>query len=505
MNQCYGYVRVSTVKQSDGVSLDEQKAAISEFATRKNLHICKWWEETETAAKQGRPVFNQMVDALKEGAAEGLIIHKIDRSARNYHDWATISDLADSGVGIHIATESFDFNTYGGRMAADFMAVVSANYVRNLRLEIKKGQHGQLKRGMYPWGAPIGYLNNGKGQLKTPDPARAPYVRMAFELYATGEFSLKSLRHELNRRGFRNRSSKPLSMCGIETLLNNQFYCGIIHLKKWGQSFQGAHEPLISAELFRRVKAIKSDRTSKKFTRHNHIYRGLFRCGECNSAMIPERQKGHIYYRCHKPKCDTKTVREEALEQATFAFLQKVKFADTDIENAKLRIDEMVTEYRGHSVDDTLLLQLANLNDRMTRLTDALIDRVIDREDFERRKSELMLEEAALQEKLAAKQTFAQKANEVRKMLELVKSIATTYLFGTGNEKREIIKYATSNRIVDGKNICLEPSNWLQQAQNAIAILSCAHDRGTSRTFMQSVDIKSLKPPEEKRRSKKAA
>jgi len=205
--------------------------------------------------------------------------------------------------------------------------------------------------------------------------------------------------------------------------------------------------------------------------------------------MIPERQKGHIYYRCHKHGCETKTVREEALEQATIAFLQKVTFGDTDIEEAKIRIDEMVTEYRGNCDDDAAPLQLANLKDRMNRLTDALIDRIIDREDFERRRSELILEEATLQEKMAERQTFAQKANEVRKMLELVKSVATTYLFGTGSEKREIVKYATSNRIVVGKNIYLEPSEWLQQVENAIAILSCAHVPVTTRTIIEDFDI----------------
>ena len=165
MKQCFGYVRVSTVKQGDGVSLEEQKASILEFAQRKNLVVCQWWEEKETASKQGRPVFNQMVSELKRGGATGLIVHKIDRSARNYHDWNIISDLADNGIDIHIATESFDFNTYGGRMAADFMQEVAANYGRNLKNEVRKGQLGQLKRGMLPWSAPIGYINNGKRKL----------------------------------------------------------------------------------------------------------------------------------------------------------------------------------------------------------------------------------------------------------------------------------------------------------------------------------------------------
>lgn len=102
MKSCFGYVRVSTIKQGDGVSLEAQKDAILEYAKRKNLAITEWWEEKETAAKQGRPIFNCMVSKLKRGDAKGLVIHKIDRSARNYHDWAIISDLADSGIEFHI-------------------------------------------------------------------------------------------------------------------------------------------------------------------------------------------------------------------------------------------------------------------------------------------------------------------------------------------------------------------------------------------------------------------
>ena len=79
MKPCFGYVRVSTAKQGEGVSLEAQKDAILEYARRRNLAISGWWEERETAAKQGRPVFNRMVEHLKRGQAKGLVIHKIDR------------------------------------------------------------------------------------------------------------------------------------------------------------------------------------------------------------------------------------------------------------------------------------------------------------------------------------------------------------------------------------------------------------------------------------------
>src|SRR5947208_395664 len=157
MNYFYGYIRVSTARQGEGVSLQEQRAAIQQYAQRHQLQIIKWFEELETAAKSGRPVFAEMIKQLKRGAAAGVIIHKIDRSARNLRDWADLGDLIDRGIEVHFVTDNFDLLSRGGRLSADIQAVVAADYIRNLREEVRKGLYGRLKQGIYHFGAPIGY------------------------------------------------------------------------------------------------------------------------------------------------------------------------------------------------------------------------------------------------------------------------------------------------------------------------------------------------------------
>ena len=114
MKQCFGYVRVSTVKQGEGVSLEAQQEAIERFAEQNDITITKWFEEKQTAAKAGRPVFSAMVKALRQHKAAGVIIHKIDRSARNFRDWARIGELSDAGIDVHFASESLDFRSRGG-------------------------------------------------------------------------------------------------------------------------------------------------------------------------------------------------------------------------------------------------------------------------------------------------------------------------------------------------------------------------------------------------------
>ncbi len=482
MKQCFGYVRVSTQKQGEGVSLEAQKDAILEYANRKGLAICRWFEERETAAKEGRPVFNQMVAKLKRGDAAGLVTHKIDRSARNYHDWAVISDLADGGIEFHIATESFDFNTYGGRMAADFMAVVAANYVRNLKTEIRKGQQGQLKIGLYPWPAPVGYRNNGAAKLKTPNPQTAPFVKLAFDLYASGAHSIRSLVIELDRRGLRNGTGHPLTKTGVETLLSNVFYCGLIHIKRTGQTYNGAHEPIIGTAQFQRVQDIKSGKTVKKVTRHNHLFRGLFRCQHCSRSLIGELHKGRVYYRCQTKDCQTKSLREDEIDHVIVNLLRCLSLSEDDLNAAMERLPALLTPEIAEDEIKGIDLQAAQVEHRLDRLTDMALDNLIEPEVFQAKKQSLMLEQRRLAELRSEAEQNATNPTAVRRFLELATSLATLYQSAAKAQKRRIVEWATLNRLASGKSLCFEPSKWLLDTQTMLSVLCCAEQRDDSRT-----------------------
>lgn len=246
MDQYFGYIRVSTARQGQhGVSLQEQREAISRHAQRGNLDVTQWFEEQETAAKRGRPVFGRMLKELKKGRARGVIIHKIDRSARNLKDWADLGELIDQGVEVLFANESLDLSSRGGRLSADIQAVVASDYIRNLREETKKGFYGRLKQGLLPMPAPVGYINIGGGKPKELDPKAAPLVKQVFDLYSTARFNFPQLLAEAERIGLRGRSGKVITKNGLSQLLNNRFYMGLIHIRRTGQTFSGAHEPLI--------------------------------------------------------------------------------------------------------------------------------------------------------------------------------------------------------------------------------------------------------------------
>jgi site-specific DNA recombinase len=459
MENFLAYIRVSTAKQGEkGVSLQEQKEAIARYAERYGLEISQWFEERETAAKRGRPGFTQMLRLLRQKRARGVIIHKIDRSARNLKDWADLGEMIDSGIEVHFANESLDLHTRGGRLSADIQAVVAADYIRNLREETRKGFYGRLKQGIYPLGAPIGYLDQGGARPKVPDPERAPLVAQAFELYSTGKFSLPRLLEEMNRRGLRNRRGGRLSLDGISVFLNNPFYLGVIRVKKTGELFEGKHEPIVNKSLFDRVQAILRGKTVDRRTRHDFTFRRMVRCS-CGYSLIGELQKGHVYYRCQTKTCPTRTIREEKLDRTIGRALgslrldnEEIQYAEAWVQNARLKRDAL----RAQEIQ-MCKIQLEHCRARLNRLTDAFLDGSVERELFDERKAALLLEQQGLKERLADMEHMNQDALvQLGEFLELAKSAKMAYKLASPEKKRDLAKKLTSNLTVMAKNVDIE-------------------------------------------------
>lgn len=459
MSDHYGYIRVSTTKQGEGVSLDEQREAISRYARKHDLDIVRWFEEEETAAKQGRPEFEKMLGLLQDGEAEGVVMHKIDRSSRNLKDWARLGDLIDEGIEVHFANEGFDLNSRGGRLSADIQAVVAADYIRNLRQEVKKGFYGRLKQGLYPLPAPVGYVDEGGGEPKTVDPVQGPLVRKAFELYATGDYSAESLAEEMRSRGLENSTGGEASTKSVWRMLKNPFYAGIIRIKKTGEIFDGAHEPLVPKFLYDEVQRILEGRAPKKKREHNFLFRRLFQCSRCGRSLIGEQQKGHVYYRCHNSDCPTISYREEALEEELLEQLNRLEFTDSEHRHLASKLDKLRDRWEEdrQAQVQTVRLQLEETKTRLDRLTDAFLDDTIDEDLFTGKKESLLERQAELEEKLTALDADdASVPDRVAEILELANSASASYRTGTPDQRRDLINTLTSNREADQENVVVD-------------------------------------------------
>lgn len=457
MNQYFAYIRVSTAKQGEqGSSLQQQRAAIESYAARFGLSISTWFEEQETAAKRGRDVFTKMLALLVRGKARGVIIHKIDRGARNLRDWADLGDLMDQGVEVHFAHESLDLTSRGGRLSADIQAVVAADYIRNLRDEVRKGFYGRLKQGLYPLPAPFGYRDNGKGKPKTIDPVTGPMARLVFELYGTGRYTLDTLCPELRARGVRTKRGCEIKRNRLSVILNDSFYVGLIRIRRTNETFQGVHEPLIATSLFERVQDILNGRAKGRGIKHDYLYRKTFRCERCGYTLIPECQKGHVYYRCHTKTCVGVSFREDRIDAVFRGALKSLTLRDDELHllQEEYRTYLTASHDNRNKESEAVRLRIASVDARLGRLTDAYVDRLLEKGLFEERKAALLKERVALKEALADIEAgVGGTAARLAKFLELLQSLKTRAPLANVTERRDLVKAATSNLAASGKTI----------------------------------------------------
>jgi site-specific DNA recombinase len=459
MKPCFGYIRVSTIRQGDGASLDAQKDAITGFASQNNLEIIEWFEEKETASKIGRPIFERMMSGLRTGAAEGLVMHKIDRYARNYTDWSRLDEIVRLGVKIYSAADGLDFDTRGGRLLADIQMALAADYSRNLSQEVKKGIYGRLKHGIYPFRAPIGYLDTGGGNPKARDPKKAPLVKQLFKLYLTRDYSIVSLTAEMRRRGLSGYGGQPVVKRNVEAILRNPFYCG--KMRVCGKLYPGNHKPLISAAVFRRVQAIKKERYGKKSTRHNFLFRGLFRCAGCQGMLTGERQKGHAYYRCHTKGCPAKTIREDQLETSVIGKFKAIQIARADRAKISKGIQQWLAQDGTKEIEKSLRLRIGDARSRQERLTDLLVDGAIDQTAYNLRKENLEFELQQLREELETVENNRAQREDFELLLDFASDLAELYAASPHSEKRRLIRNCLKDRTIGDGCVKATAADWL--------------------------------------------
>ena len=492
MGKVFAYARVSTPRQGEkGVSLQEQAAAIERYAEQHGLKITRWFEERESAAKTGRGEFTKMLRLLRLKAADGVVIHKIDRSARNLQDWADIGKLVDAGADIHFATENLDLRTVAGRLSADIQAVVAAHYSRNLREEARKGFYGRLKQGFYPLRAPIGYLDEGSARPKIPDPTRAPLIRKTFELYSTGTLSLPKLAVEMARLGLRNHGGRPVSVNGFATILKNPFYIGLIRIQRTGENFRGVHEPLIESRLFERVRDVLAGKRVDRAESHIFTYSRLIRCRSCGYSLIAERKKGHVYYRCHNRPfknpavCPPTSIREERIDEAVIAALAEIDLGEDELQTFRAFAEELRRKEAQERPKREQMLQLQHdqIETKLSKMADLLIEGALERPVYEEKRKALLLEQVAVRQRLHERDGATSGLANMEKTVELAKSPSKLYKTAPTDKKRELLKTLLSNLTASEKNLEITLALPFRLIADRKKNMDCRAYRGTCRTW----------------------
>lgn len=313
-----------------------------QLADREGLEIVCMKRESHSTKETGqRPIFNEIIQELKQGKFNGILTWAPDRISRNAGDLGQIVDLMDANL-------LMDIRTFGQRFMNSpndkFMLMILCGQAKlendNRGINVKRGLRTRVEMGLWPGVAPLGYLNqkdmDKKCQLVVDD-LRAPLVKKIFERVAYEKMSGRKiynwLRFEAN---FYTRGNKPLTLAGVYRILESPFYYGMFEYPKdSGNWYQGKHSPLITKELFEQAQAqLKRDniqRQNKEFS-----FTKLFTCGYCESGISAEEKwkqlkdgthTKYIYYSCSRARdrdCKNKYIREEELILELLKILDKV-------------------------------------------------------------------------------------------------------------------------------------------------------------------------------------
>jgi DNA invertase Pin-like site-specific DNA recombinase len=465
MDKYFLYIRKSTDEDDRQVlSLEAQETELLEFAEKEKLVIVDIFRESQTAKEPGRAVFNKMLERIEKGEANGILAWHPDRLARNSVDGGKIIFLIDSEKIKSLKFPTFWFEaTPQGKFMLNIAFGQSKYFVDNLSENTKRGLRQKLRRGEWPGWAPLGYLNDLRTHTIVKDPERFHLVKKIFELYATGNYSLKDLRDKMTSLGLFSRKGKKLSVSIIQNILANPFYYGVFRYN--GELYQGKHEPTIAKKLFDKCQKVLASRARpQKRNVKEYAFRGLLTCAECGCAITSETQKGHNYYRCTKKrgKCSQPYIREELLAKQISDLIQKVSlppsWADKMI--MALEKDKEKEVQDGKTFAQNLKNQIKECEEKLDKLLDAHLEGVISKEEYLAKKQKILNQKIEISEKL---KDFERKDNHwlepAKNFILAAKQAKIIALQENLFEKKDFLKKIGSNRILRERKVFVSFKN----------------------------------------------
>ena len=401
------YARKSTDDNGHQLlSIGAQLSELRKHAKQQRFRILAELIESQTARKPGRPIFNSMMDDIEAGKAGGILAWHPDRLARNSVDGGRIIYALDTGKLEALDFPTFWFeNTPQGRFMLNIGFGQAKYMVDSLSVNVKRGLREKLRRGEFPGWAPVGYLNDHRSHSIIPEETKAPLVRRMFDTYATGHYTAAELRRSITDWGLTGHSGKPIALSKIPVMLANPFYIGLFRYK--GEIHEGVHEPIVSKQVFDRVQEVMRERKRGKYMKEaRRPFRGLMTCAECGAAITSEKQKGHHYYRCTGkmgPCSQTRYLREELLAEQLRAAVSRIAIPD----EWHAAMHEQIDLWREEALDESRATldrqrkELAEVDEKLERLLDLLVDGTITRDEYTLRKEKHVTAKTNLKDRIA--------------------------------------------------------------------------------------------------------
>ena len=458
------YIRKSTDDDKHQVlSLPAQVSELHNLAKRDSLHIYEVVEESMTAKKPGRPLFNAMLDRIERGEAQGIIVWDVDRLYRNPIDEGRTRWLLQRGVIVSIRTPSRE---YAPRDAGLLMAVESGRaveHILSMARNLQRTYDEKLRRGQWPGQKTAGYVFDDRIKNIVPHPNRAKAVRELFEEFAKGRLGLASGADFIFERGITTKNGTPLSKSEMRRLLTNRLYMGVMVWK--GEAYEGKFTPIVTAELFQAVQKVIKVKSKPRKVRHGHNFPfcGTFRCS-CGAMITAQWAKGHgglyRYCRCSRKalvKCYEPYVREEHLAAQCLDMLRPFALLPEEAAEVRAVLEAEAAKERDtqSAAFEKAMNDLRPIEEKLRKLTRCLLDDVIDEDSYRAAKEELVLEKTLLkQERQRLNKTGENMWVEpARKLVNTLETLGKAETATNFPEISGIVQLIGTNRLISRKTV----------------------------------------------------
>lgn len=450
MSGAVAYTRVSTEEQArENQSLAVQKKKVIAYCEQADVKLLKIYEESESARTMQRPQLQQMIAYCRANKKKVgcVVICNLSRLARNQTDQGIIVlELAKLDIRLVSIEEPLTDDSALGQFLRNMLGSVNQLFSDSLSERTKMHMQAAVKRGQYLWKAPVGYVNKYKRLLI--DPERAPLVREAFELMASGRYTTAdAVLKAVTAMGLTTRSGKKMSKQSFARMLNNRLYAGWI--VSGDLTVRGAYEPIITDDLFDRVQERMNAR-SVPHTKLNEDFplRGSVLCAACKKPLTSGWSKGrkerYPYYSCWTKGCKKLgSIRRDRMEGQFVSLLSRMEPTAQLLAELPGRIAERWKERKEKIASEAARLS-KRLADQRTLNQKALVAKLngeMTPDEYDLVKAGIVEASDELQTQINALDSERTTMDEMLRQAEAeVVDLASAWNKGNVNQRQELVK-----------------------------------------------------------------
>ncbi len=453
--KCVIYVRVSTDEQAKhGYSIAAQIEKLEAYCISQGWElVAKFVDDGYSAKDLERPQFQEMMEQIKAGGIDVLLVYRLDRLTRSVSDlYSILNELDQYNCKFKSATEVYDTTNAMGRLFITLVAAIAQWERENTAERVYFGMDKKARLGEWPGGTPpFGYKIEEEKLIIDPEEVKT--VREIFKLSKTLGFY--TIAKQLTTKGIPTRNGGDWHVDSVRAIANNPIYAGYI---RWGDDgrqnkkppreqklYDGIHEPIIDRDEFWGLQDILDKRRTfgGKRETSKYYFSSILKCARCGHSMSGHKGgNGKKTYRCSGKKagknCTSHIILEDNIVKAVLTeFEGLVRDIYSDVKTSKEPIERL----------SVLNSELSSVQKLMKKKKTMYENDIIDIDELIATTSELREKEKELIREI--KNIQKEDKTDTDELKYIIENIDTLWDHANDYERKQLMTSIFSQLIID--------------------------------------------------------